>query len=65
MNRTSNYSQIDFARWKNTRLSPELVDLELNCQKKRQYPEKHQWRPVLEWPEVPRTQCNQLSETAY
>ena len=53
MNRSSNYSQIDFDKWKSTVPSPKLVDLELHSQKKRLYPEKYSRRSVVEWPEVP------------
>lgn len=52
---SSNYSQIDFDKWKSTVLSPQLVDVELHSQKKRQYHEKYEGRPIFEWPEVPRT----------
>lgn len=55
MSNTCNNSQIDFQTWQSAVPSPEVVDIELHCQKKRLFPEKYSRRPILEWPTVPIT----------
>ena len=58
MSHTCNNSQIDFQQ--NQGNSPELVNSELHCQKKRLFPEKYSRRALYEWPTKPVT--NQMTQ---
>ena len=62
MSNVCNNSQIDFHSWQSTVSSPEVVDTELHCQKKRLFPEKYNRRPILEWSSVPVT-CQMRSDS--
>jgi hypothetical protein len=49
-----NNSKINFREISKAQASPELLDIELRSQKKKQYPEKHASAIDFEWPELPR-----------
>lgn len=57
---TQNHGTIDFQEISQSKASPELLDVELRAQKKRQYAERHASTVDFEWPELPsitKTSC--------
>ena len=48
-----NDCQVDFEKWKKTMRHPDMIDVELQSQKKRLFREKHSTTIEFDWPELP------------